>query len=312
MIGRKAIVRIGLIALFLSLGFYLEGYAAVHYTVKPGDTLYDISKSFSISVKVLKKTNHLNRNAIRPGQVFLIPTPEERQRGQENKTFSMETEYYRIRKGDTLFSISKKTGHSMDEIKKRNDLHSTSLKRGQILTLPKTEVEIEEGLEEVDPSEIAVKESSGNGNGNGSHPEISEPLGKWSHLGERNLFVKVVKTYLGAPYRLGGSTLKGIDCSAFVKKVYEIFNVSLPRTAQEQFRVGKKVEKYQLEEGDLVFFKRGKNNAHVGIYIGENQFIHASSSSKEIKIDNLETPYYSQRFLRGVRVMELEFSEPMI
>jgi hypothetical protein len=58
--------------------------------------------------------------------------------------------------------------------------------------------------------------------------------------------------------------------------------------------------------------KRGRNNAHVGIYIGDHQFIHASSSTKEIKIDSMETSYYSQRFLKGVRVKELELPTPML
>ena len=286
MIGRSAFVRIGLIALFVLFGFNQKGLAEVHYIVKSGDNLYSISKSFSISVKALKETNHLKGNAIRPGQVLFILSPGERQRGQEKKNHLIETESYRIRKGDTLYRISKKTGHSINEIKKLNELHSPSLKIGQTVTLPMTEVEVEEVSEEPESSEIPEGEQSGNGNGNGNENNqgISEPLGKWSHLGERTLFVKVVKTYLGAPSRLGGSTLKGIDCSAFVKKVYEIFDVSLPRTTREQLCVGKKVEKYQLEEGDLVFFKRGRNNARVGIYIGDHQFIHASSSSKEIKM----------------------------
>lgn len=143
--------------------------------------------------------------------------------------------------------------------------------------------------------------------GNGDKQEAAEPLGKWSNPEERNLFVRVVKTFLGAPYRLGGSTLKGIDCSAFVKKIYEIFNILLPRTAREQFHIGKKIEKHELEEGDLVFFKaRRPNNAHVGIYIGNNEFVHASNRKKEVKVDNLDTPYFSKRFLKGVRIKELE------
>ena len=312
MIGVKAFAGMGLIVLLGLLSFNQEGFAEVHYTVKSGDTLYSISKTFSVSIRTLKETNHLNGKAIRPKQVLLIPTIEERRRGQEDRSRSIETEPYVVKKGDNLYCISKKTGCSINEIKKMNELHSTSLKIGQIITLPKREVEVGEGLEEADHSEIIVREQSENGNGNENNQEILEPFGKWSHPGERNLFVKVVKTYLGAPYRLGGSTMKGIDCSAFVKKVYEIFDVSLPRTAREQFCIGKKVERYQLEEGDLVFFRRRGNNAHVGIYIGGNQFVHASSFSKEIKIDNLETPYYSQRFLRGVRVKELEWSIPTL
>ena len=67
------------------------------------------------------------------------------------------------------------------------------------------------------------------------------------------------------------------------------------------------MEKDKLEEGDLVFFStRRANNAHVGIYIGGNQFIHASSRNREVKIDQLDKPYFNQRFLRGVRVKEME------
>ena len=101
--------------------------------------------------------------------------------------------------------------------------------------------------------------------------------------------------------------MKGIDCSAFVKRIYAIFNTHLPRTTGEQSQIGKKVEKDELEEGDLVFFKtRRSNNGHVGIYIGNNEFVHASRLNKEVKVDNLDTPYFNKRFLKGVRVKELE------
>jgi cell wall-associated NlpC family hydrolase len=117
----------------------------------------------------------------------------------------------------------------------------------------------------------------------------------------------VVKTFLGVPYRLGGSTLKGLDCSAFVKRVFEIFNVQLPRTAREQLHIGKKIGRGELEEGDVIFFKtRRANNTHVGIYIGNNEFVHASYRSKEVRVDNLDTPYFNQRFINGVRIIELE------
>ena len=138
---------------------------------------------------------------------------------------------------------------------------------------------------------------------------VEEPLSKWSSSEERTLFVKVVKNFLGVPYRLGGSTLRGIDCSAFVKKIYEIFNVSLPRTTREQFRMGKSVPKEDLEEGDLVFFNtntRRANTTHVGIYIGNKEFVHASSQNQEVKVDNLDMPYFNKRFLRGVRIKEVE------
>jgi peptidoglycan endopeptidase LytE len=217
---------------------------------------------------------------------------------------SIEIKSYAIKKGDNFYSISKRVGIPVEEIKKMNQLRSSNLRIGQILKLTKTmdrAEEIKDDLTEVEGT-IGERLEEGNGDKNGT----SEPLGKWSNPEERTLMVKVVKTFLGVPYRMGGSTIKGIDCSALVKKVYQIFNIDLPRTAREQFSIGRKVEKKQLKEGDLVFFSRQGNNAHVGIYIGNNEFVHASWSNKGVKIDNLEAPYYNKRFLGGVRVKDLE------
>jgi LysM repeat protein len=211
-------------------------------------------------------------------------------------------ERYIVKPGDSLYRISKRVGLSIEEIKRMNRLHSTTLKVGQVLSLPETGMK-----EEIEESEDSKETTLERLSEKGGEKEASGPLGKWTNPEERNLFVRVVKTFLGVPYRLGGSTLKGIDCSAFVKKIYEIFNVHLPRTAREQFHIGKKVEKMELEEGDLVFFKtRRSNNAHVGIYIGNNEFVHASTNKREVKVDNLDAPYFSTRFLRGVRLKELE------
>jgi len=133
-------------------------------------------------------------------------------------------------------------------------------------------------------------------------------LGKWKDPEERNLLVKVAKGFLGAPYRLGGSSVKGLDCSGFVKKMYEFFDVNLPRTAREQAHVGMKVAKGELAEGDLVFFNTRRAFGHVGIYIGNNQFVHASSGKKDrhVRIDSLDKPYYNKRFIKAVRLKSLE------
>ena len=127
-------------------------------------------------------------------------------------------------------------------------------------------------------------------------------MGKWSSPDEQKLLVKVALGFLGAPYRLGGSSVTGIDCSAFVKKIYQFFNVDLPRTAFEQYHVGMRVARNDLEEGDLIFFKTRKTIGHVGIYIGNNQFVHAASRKKGVRVDTLSTPYYDRRFVRAVRL----------
>jgi peptidoglycan endopeptidase LytE len=310
----------GLIVLSLLFGVCQKGWTEEKYTVKPGDTLYGISKSFGVRLEALKKTNTLEGNSINPKQVLTIPSPREKKADEpsgtpsnsSSKKLSAETarrtsgemNSYVVQRGDSLFSISTKVGLPIEEIKKINGLHTSALKIGQILYLRKGETRLDEKAEELGDEEEISGLSGREGEKAESVP--STPLGKWNTPEERSLLVRVVKTFLGVPYKLGGSTLKGIDCSAFVKRIYEVFNIQLPRTTREQFSIGKKVQKSQLEEGDLVFFKERGNRAHVGIYVGDNQFVHASSYSREVKIDYLDTPYYSKRFLRGVRVKELE------
>jgi peptidoglycan endopeptidase LytE len=322
MIRPLRIFGMGLIVSFLLFGICQKGWSDEKYTVKPGDTLHKISKSFGVGIEALKKANALGGDAIRPKQVLIIPSLREKKveesarkptsphpkklSAETLKRTSEEMDSYVVQKGDSLYSISKKVGIPIEEIKKMNGLRSSTLKIGQILLLSEDEDMLEETKEARDEEEIAEALQTEGEKGEKGEPVASVPLGKWSNLEERNLLVRVAKTFLGAPYKLGGSTLKGIDCSAFVKKIYEIFNIQLPRTTREQFKVGKKVEKDQLEEGDLVFFRRSGNRAHVGIYVGDNQFVHASSYSREVKIDHLDAPYYSQRFLRGIRVKELE------
>jgi LysM repeat protein len=320
MIRPLKILRVGWIVLLLLIVFCQKGWAEERYTVKPGDTLYEISKSYGVSIEALKKANALGGDLLKPKQVLTIPSQRDdklneaaqKPSSQATQKFtaksikkvSEETDAYIVQRGDSLSSISKKVSFSIEEIRKMNGLHTSTLKIGQILILPRDESRWDEEVEELgdgeDIGEALLKE------GEKGEPAAFSSLGRWNNPEERNLFVRVVKTFLGVPYKLGGSTLKGIDCSAFVKKIYEIFKVELPRTTREQFSVGRKVEKDQLEEGDLVFFKRRGNHAHVGIYIGDNQFIHASSRNREVKIDHLDVPYFNTRFIKGVRVMELE------
>jgi cell wall-associated NlpC family hydrolase len=300
--GRWGLWRVVLVVLFL-FACPQNGSTEERYTVKPGDSLSKISRSYGISVEALKEANGLEGNYLKTNQVLLIPDPKKRSAGKAIPKVVSETELYIVKQGDNLYSISKKTGFTVEEIKKLNQLRTGVLKAGQRLTLPRQKSKVEEEAEEIGDAE-EVKEAQ---QLQGENQTISEPLGKWKNSGERNLFVRVVKTFLGVPYKLGGSTLKGLDCSAFVKKIFEIFDVRLPRTAREQLQIGKKVGRRDLEEGDIVFFKtRHANNAHVGIYIGNNEFVHASYRSKEVRVDNLDTPYFNQRFINGVRIIELE------
>jgi LysM repeat protein len=320
MINPWKFLGVGMIVLLVTVSFSHKAWAEERYTIKSGDSLYGISKSFGISIEALKKTNGLESDSLKPKQVITIPTSREK-KADENagksssssskkpsarviKRSSGEMDSYVVQKGDTLSSISGEVGLSIDEMKKTNSLHTSALKIGQVLLLPKAERRLDEEDGDLGHGEEIAELSQPTGEK--GEPVATAPLGKWSNSEERSLFIRMVKTFLGVPYKLGGSTMRGIDCSAFVRRIYEIFNIDLPRTTREQFLIGKKVEKESLEEGDLVFFKRRGNSTHVGIYIGDNQFIHASSRNKEVKIDHLDLPYFNARFLRGVRVKELE------
>jgi lipoprotein Spr/probable lipoprotein NlpC len=106
----------------------------------------------------------------------------------------------------------------------------------------------------------------------------------------------------GTPYRLGGSTRNGIDCSAFVQTVMrEYLNQEVPRTTESQLRVGFRVRPQQLQPGDLVFYRTGRLRLHVGIYITEGRFLHASTSNG-VMISRMEETYWSRRFLQSRRI----------
>lgn len=107
--------------------------------------------------------------------------------------------------------------------------------------------------------------------------------------------------YVGVPYVWGGTSFNGVDCSGFVQAVFEHNGVSLPRTADSQFEVGRPVKTVDLQPGDVVFFETYAVGAsHVGIYLGNGRFVHASSSNG-VRVDALSEGYYSSRYLGARR-----------
>lgn len=106
----------------------------------------------------------------------------------------------------------------------------------------------------------------------------------------------------GVRYRLGGMDKSGTDCSGFVKRTFAtLFDLELPRSTHQQAREGVEIDRGGLRSGDLVFFRINKRTQHVGIYLEENKFLHASTS-RGVMISNMTHPYWQQRYWKSVRV----------
>ncbi|MGN7179143.1 endopeptidase [Paenibacillus sp. FSL R5-0490] len=118
--------------------------------------------------------------------------------------------------------------------------------------------------------------------------------------------VKLAKQMQGVPYKWGGTTPKGFDCSGFLTYVYSEHGVKLPRTTADQYKTGESVSKGELLPGDIVFFTTYKPGAsHAGIYTGDNKFIHADSDDG-IMINSMDMSYYKSRYIGAKRVVPQE------
>ena len=112
-----------------------------------------------------------------------------------------------------------------------------------------------------------------------------------------------VHDWIGTPYHFGGSSRKGIDCSAFTKELYsEVFNLDIRRNSRDIFSMVSPVGKDELKEGDLVFFKiHSRRISHVGVYLGNGRFAHASL--RGVAVSSLDDAYYSRYFYKGGRLL---------
>ena len=117
----------------------------------------------------------------------------------------------------------------------------------------------------------------------------------------RQELVRTARQFLGVPYLWGGETRNGFDCSGLTMVCYRLNGLNLPRNSRAQFAKGRLVKRAELHQGDLVFFspQGGKRISHVGLYIGQGQFIHAPRTGKTVRVANLSSPYWMKAFRGG-------------
>ncbi|HBU69076.1 MAG TPA: hypothetical protein DEE98_01690 [Elusimicrobia bacterium] len=164
--------------------------------------------------------------------------------------------------------------------------------------------------EEFDQSQFAWQEEA-----DGAGKEVfAETAGEYSDPRAQKI-VSLGLNLFGHPYKYGGTRIgKGIDCSFFVQTIFRELGIALPRTSGEQFKAGRQVEKTDLKVGDLLFFKKTyysrKNKSkgvtrinHVGIYIGNGEFIHATKNVMSVTISKLSEPYFVKRYAGSRRVL---------
>jgi cell wall-associated NlpC family hydrolase len=117
--------------------------------------------------------------------------------------------------------------------------------------------------------------------------------------------INTAQQYMGVPYVWGGSTPAGFDCSGFTQYVLKQNGINIPRTAAEQYQSGVSIMKSNLKVGDLVFFTTYKPGAsHVGFYLGDGKFVHASSGAKQVTISSLDEKYFTERYIGARRYIK--------
>lgn len=306
-----------------------NAWADTTYIVRKGDSLYKISKRFKTDVGAITEVNGLASDKLASGTKLIIPSKisgreepstansvvseniqninDDLSKFNANPQISGSTEpvTHEVREGDSLWRIAKKYSITVSEIKKLNNLRSSKLKLAQKLIV---------GLQaQVIDTEAALPVITLNDPGpvNTGEPGESSDAPAAQHSKLKELLMFVARQTIGIPYKFGSNSLKSTDCSGYVQKVFSFIGIQLPRSAREQFKQGVSVNKENLSIGDLVFFRTYASfPSHVGIYLGNNLFIHASSLARKVTIDSFNTSYYVKRFigakrLHGLNVLNL-------
>jgi len=263
------------------------------YKIKKGDTLISIANKFNMKVDDIRKLNSFKKGKIlRIGSEINVYAKKSDLKKRKKVTKVV------VKKGDTLWKIAKKYNLSMNEIRLLNPkVRTKGLRRGMILNVSKAKaIKLAKAAKHKKKKRLK-----------GVLAKYRKSYSTNSSVGSNTKVVRYAKRFLGARYVWGASNGRSFDCSGFTSYVMRHAKGRvIPRISRRQAYYGKYVSRRSLRAGDLVFFdtsrrRRGYVN-HVGIYIGNNYFIHASSAKHRVVITSLNKPFYRSRFMWGRRV----------
>jgi len=255
------------------------------HVVRKGDTLGKIARAHHVSVAKIRAANGIEGPHLSVGTKLVLP-------GVKAKPKQSKARSGKRRQGAVRASTPE-DAPSGGEQRTLADTQGSTPRIGA--WTPPTEAELAELARDTKAADAApptVAAASG-------APEASK-----EEASIKDRLLRVARGMLAVPYRFGGTTLWGLDCSGFVQKAFAFLDLGLPRTAREQFREGSEVAKAELSPGDLVFFRTyAKYPSHVGIYLGDNRFVHASSRDRKVTVESLDTPYYVKRYIGAKRLL---------
>jgi peptidoglycan endopeptidase LytE len=272
-------IFISITGLALLAAIPVVSLADATHVVRRGDTLGKIARAHHVSASKIQAANGLEGTHLPVGTKLVIPGGKAHPK--RRKVRSGKSKRETVRESTPAEKPPPGTQLSLVD------------PQGAILPTEAGKLPMEAGLAELARAAKAADTAS---------PAAPEAGKAGASIKDRLL--RVAQGMLAVPYRFGGTTLWGLDCSGFVQKAFAFLNLDLPRSAREQFREGAKVAKADLSPGDLVFFRTyAKYPSHVGIYLGDNRFVHASSRERKVTVESLDTPYYVKRYIGAKRLL---------